>query len=105
MEEVRRLMFPYGMAKNPDGTWTMFNRQYKPVGVISDAWEEWDNPRHKMKFKGLRKPTLAKLDYEGQGTGDRIYFYNDGCIPTDGAKNMNAYLAKLKVLMALQIDV
>jgi hypothetical protein len=62
MEEVRRVMFPYGMAKNPDGTWTLFNRKYKPVGTISCEWEEWDTPRHKMKFKALRQPTLAKLE-------------------------------------------
>lgn len=52
MTEVRGLMFPYGMAKNKDGTWTLFNRKYKPTGVISQEWEEWDTPRHKMKLKG-----------------------------------------------------
>ena len=104
MEEVRRLMFPYGMAKNPDGSWTLFNRLYKPVGVISEEWEEWDTPKHKMKFKALRQPTLAKLDHRGEGTGDRIYFYNDGCIPTDSAKHMDAYLSKLRVLMALKVQ-
>ncbi len=104
MDEVRRLMFPYGMAKNPDGTWTLFNRRYKPLGVISQEWEEWDAPRHKMKLKGLRSPTLAKLDIRSDGTGDRIYFYNDGCVPTDSSKHMDSYLAKLRILMGLQVS-
>lgn len=104
MDEVRRLMFPYGMAKNDDGTWTLFNRRYKPVGVISKDWEVWDTPRHAMKLKGLGPAMLRKLDYRGEGNADRIYFYNDGCIPTDGAKNMASYLDKLKLLMALKVD-
>ncbi|MBL0115814.1 MAG: hypothetical protein IPP45_10605 [Sphingomonadales bacterium] len=104
MSEIRRVVFPYGMEKNPDGTWTLFNRQYKPVGVISNEWEDWDNPRHKMRLKGLRRPTLAKLDWRGDGTKDRIYFYNDGCVPTHSAKHMASYLEKLRILMALKIS-
>lgn len=97
-------MFPYGMAKNADDTWTLFNRRYKPVGVISKQWEEWDAPKHKMKLKGLEPSTLAKLDHRGDGTGGRIYFYSDGSVPTDSAKDMSNYLAKLKILMGLQVD-
>lgn len=103
MTEVRKLMLPYGMAKNADGTWTIFNRYYKPVGVISKDWEAWDIPRHSMKFKSLREATLAKLDHSGNGSGDRVYFYDDGCIPTKSAAAMKSYLEKLQVLMALQV--
>lgn len=102
--EVRNLMFPYGMAKNPDGSWTLFNRRYKPVGVISNEWEEWDTPRHKMKLRGLGPATLARLDYSGQGTGDRIYFYDDGCVPTRSPEHMERYLGKLQILMPLRFD-
>ena len=47
MGNVRRYMFPYGMAKNPDGTWTLFNRQYKPVGTIADGRANWETPSTK----------------------------------------------------------
>ncbi|MCA1748725.1 MAG: hypothetical protein LC634_04060 [Sphingomonadales bacterium] len=103
MAEVRRSMFPYGMAKNPDGSWTLFNRQYKPLGVISKEWEDWDDPKHKMLLKGLGPATLAKLDWRGDGADERIYFYNDGCIPTDSSKDMKSYLAKLEILMKLNV--
>lgn len=38
MPNARQALFPYGMARNPDGSWTFFNRNYKPVGVTSDEW-------------------------------------------------------------------
>ena len=101
--DVRQAMFPYGMAKNPDGSWTFFNRQYKALGTITDAWSEWDDPKHKMFLKGLGPSTLAKLDIDGSGVGDRIYFYGDGSNPENSKKNMDAYLEKLRILIGLQV--
>lgn len=99
---VRQSMFPYGMARNPDGSWTFFNRHYKTVGTITDEWSEWDDPNHKMHMKGLGPSTLAKLDHDGLGTGDRIYFYDDGCNPENSTADMRAYLEKLRILIGLQ---
>jgi hypothetical protein len=104
VSEMRRFMFPYGMSRNSDGSWTLFNRQYKPVGVVDSEWADWDDPRHKMKVKGLGPATLAKLDYKGEGAGDRIYFYNDGCIPTRSSKDMKSYLTRLEILMKLDVE-
>lgn len=44
---VRQAVFPYGMAKNADGSWTFFNRLYKTVGTITEEWSEWDDPLQK----------------------------------------------------------
>jgi hypothetical protein len=95
-------MFPYGMAKNADGSWTFFNRLYKTLGTITEEWSEWDDPLHKMKLKGLGAATLAKLDCHKVGTGDRIYFYNDGSNPEISQANMSAYLDKMRILIGLQ---
>lgn len=62
---VRQAMFPYGMEKNPDGSWTFFNRKYKTLGTITDGWSEWNDPLHKMFITGLGPSTLAKLDCHG----------------------------------------
>jgi hypothetical protein len=102
MPDFRQAMLPYGMEKNPDGSWTFFNRKYKPIGLISDEWEDWDVPQHRMKFKGLGSATRRKLDIHGDGSQDRIYFYNDGSVPTYSARDMERYLAKLKILMGLR---
>lgn len=100
---VRQAMFPYGMAKNPDGSWTFFNRKYKTLGTITKDHSEWDDPKHKMFLTGLGPAKLKKLDIHGSGEGDRIYFYNDGSIPTSSEANMKAYMAKLKLLMNLDV--
>lgn len=102
MPNIRQAMFPSGMEKNPDGTWTLFNRKYKPVGVVTREWAEWDDPRHKIALKGLGPATLAKLDWRGEGSGDRIYFYNDASNPELSAANLTAYFDRLKVLIKLQ---
>jgi hypothetical protein len=102
MPELRKLMFPYGIEKNPDGSWTVFNRQYKPVGVVTRDHAEWDDPRHKVRLKGLGPAKLRKLDIRGEGASDRIYFYNDATVPTSSAEGMARYLEKLKLLMSLE---
>jgi hypothetical protein len=99
---VRQAMFPYGMARNPDGSWTFFNRSYKTLGTISSEWSEWDDPKHKMFLKGLGTATLAKLDVDADSTSDQIFFYNDSTNPELSAANMNAYLTKLRILIGLQ---
>ena len=98
----RQALFPYGMQKNPDGSWTFFNRNYKPVGVLTGEWAEWDDPRHKMFLKGLGPATLARLSYSGKVEGDRIHFYNDGCNPELSDAYMDAYLKKLRIVLGLQ---
>lgn len=98
----RQAMMPYGMNRNPDGSWTFFNRHYKALGTITEDWSEWDDPKHKLKLKGLGPATLKKLDTHGVGEGDRIYFYNDGTNPENSAADMKAYLAKLGILMGCQ---
>jgi hypothetical protein len=100
---VRQAMFPYGMAKNPDGSWTFFNRQYKTLGTITDDWSEWDDPKHKMFLTGLGPSTRAKLDTHAHDESDRIYFYGDSSNPENSAANMDAYLKKLRILIRLQV--
>lgn len=101
---IRQSMFPYGMAMNADGTWTLFNRHYKVLGLRTDEWSEWDSPQHKMRLKGLGPATRAKLDWRGSGEGDRIYFYNDGCSPTNSKADMDKFLEKMRLLMSLEVE-
>lgn len=102
MMNVRRAIFPYGMARNSDGSWTFFNRNYKPVGVVTEDGAEWDEPRHKISLRGLGPKTLAKLDCNGTGEGERIYFYSDEKNPEMSPGNFSNYVDKLKILIGLQ---
>lgn len=57
-----------------------------------------------VKFKGLGAATAARISHEGSTDLDAIYLYNDGCVPTDGAANLNAYLKRLAVFAKLKIE-
>ncbi|WP_298984033.1 hypothetical protein [uncultured Roseibium sp.] len=100
-EIIRKAMFPYGMSKNEDGSWTLFNRDYKPLGVVSKDWEDWDDERHKVRLNGLGPATLAKLGVPGNVIPNRVYFYEDASVPTRSKKNMDEYFEKLKILIRL----
>lgn len=102
LRNVRHIMFPYGMTRNDDGTWVLFNRNYKPVGLISEDHVDYNDPRHKMKIKGLSRATLAKLDIRGEGLGTQIFFYNDATTPESSASAMSAYLKRLEILIRLE---
>jgi hypothetical protein len=102
MGSVRQQMFPYGMFKNPDGSWTFFNRSYNPVGVVKPGWYEWDDRRHKLVIGGLTKAVLKKLDVDGIGEGNQIWFYNDNCTPGRSSRGTAQYLAKLEILLGLK---
>lgn len=99
--DVRQAIFPYGMEMDEDGSWAFFNRSYKPVGMNTDKWIDFNDHPVKFKLKGLGPSTRAKLDVHGQGTDRRIYFYNDATQPTLSAANMKAYLKRLEIIMRL----
>ncbi|MGA1849487.1 hypothetical protein VH570_01450 [Sphingobium sp. HT1-2] len=102
MPNIRQVMFPYGMQKNADGSWSFFNRKYKALGTHGEEWSDWEDPKHKMRIKGLGPAKLKKLDIDGKGEGDRIFFYNDATNPERSAENRKIYFEKLAILISLQ---
>lgn len=103
-KELRWTHFPYCLDRQPDGRYAVLNRSYKPVGMMVSNFVTYaDNPVL-VKIKGLTPLRASKMSYAGSTDLDRIYFYNDGCVPTSSAANMSAYLKRLAVLMKLTID-
>ena len=96
--EVRWLIFPYGMERNQDGTWSFFNRRYSLLGASPNEHLEFGNLQKGIPFR----MTCAKRDllhWNGKGRlEDRIWFYNDGCLPEASAANLAAYLDRLRIL-------
>ena len=99
--DLRQMIFPYGMEKDHAGNWVFFNRGYKPVGDGSSDFVSWDDPKHRVKIKGLGPAKLKQLDHDGIGEGNRIYFYDDATNPAQGGKHLESYLSKLEILMKL----
>lgn len=92
MPEIREVWMPYGMVQLEDGTWRLFNRSYAPMG-------------EPIKFaRKLSEATLAAISAPVKERREgMLWFYNDGCVPTDSDVNWKAYSDRLKALAKLQV--
>ena len=99
--EARSILFPYCIQRVKSGGYILLNRNYKPLGIQSSEWVEYETQPSVAALK-ITAATAIKLSWDGSDNQDRIYLYNDGCIPTDGAAHMDAYLKRLALLMALK---
>ena len=97
----RAIYFPYCLKKLDSGSWVLLNRNYKPLGFITDDFIDYSDYPISMKITGLGKKTLEKLAWNKEIEGD-IYLYNDATVPTLSAKNMAAYLKKLEIILKLK---
>ena len=102
MSEARNFLFPYCIDHLPDGRYIVLNRNYKPLGIQTGDWVKYEEDPSAIALK-ITPASARKLSWEGSEALDRIYLYNDGCIPTDGAEHMKAYLQRLSVLMAIKL--
>lgn len=64
-ETLRNYFFPYGMRKQTDGTWVLFNRRYKPVGMRTLDYVNYDDYPVSFKLAREDKRMLAKLSHTG----------------------------------------
>jgi hypothetical protein len=102
IDNVRWVYFPYCIEKQNDGTWLVLNRRYKPIGFNTTEFIDYQAYPVSMRIRGLGPATLKKLSWEDKAPGNRVYLYNDGCVPTKSPKAMSSYLKKLKILMKLK---
>jgi len=101
--DFRSVFMPYCIMKQPDGRYAVLNREYKPVGIYTRDFVIYEDHPVLVKFKGLTKTKAAKISFDGSESVDRIYLYNDGCVPTHTKKDMQAYLARLELLAKLAV--
>lgn len=96
VREFREVFLIYCLDLLPNGTYAALNRHYKPVGLLSTEWVNYEEFPVCFKFKrALSAKQIAALSYKGDPSPKRIYFYNDGCVPTASAANWAAYAERL----------
>jgi hypothetical protein len=98
----RAIFLPYCIERLKDGRYVVLNRNYKPLGFTTDDFVTYEDYPIGVTFKGLTPKKAVLLSYRGSADLDKIYLYDDGCIPNGGAANMKVYLARLEVLAKLQ---
>lgn len=101
--DFRQIFLPYCLERQPDGTYAVLNRKYKPLGFnIRDHVVFGDYPIC-IKPKGMNAKLATKLSWCGDSCTSVIYLYNDGCIPTSSAEHMKSYLDRLEILARLDV--
>ena len=104
LSDVRSVFMPYCVKREADGRYVLLNREYKPVGFWTKAHVTYADHPVLVKIKGLTAARAARISCKGDPNIEAIYLYDDGCVPTENAANMNAYLCRLSELAKLKID-
>lgn len=104
-EQARLTHFPYCLLLQADGGYVITNRRYKPVGMTTTDWVDYEAVSASIHFVGMTASRAAQLDCEGRSNLERIYLYNDGCIPTVSGPHWESYSKKLRVLAGMQVGV
>lgn len=102
---LRKNLFPYCMEMKTDGRWVFYNRAYTPVGFFTGDVIHYQDYPVAVTLKGLGPKVRAFLCVHGDGSGDRIYLYNDSCLPEMSKAAMSKYMEKLARLMRLTTGV
>ena len=103
MKEFRGVFFPYCLECLEDGRYVVLNRAYKPLGFLTSKWVEYTEYPVCVKLNGLGPVKARRLSHNGSEKLDRIYLYNDGCVPTRSPAAMKSYMKKLQLLATLQV--
>lgn len=92
----------YCLKQMEGGRYVKLNRDYKPLGLVTQEWVRYENlPLESLP--GLTPKIATKLSARGSDDMAHICLYNDGCVPTSSDDSMRAYLARLALLAALEV--
>lgn len=105
-----RINMPYGIQKNDNDEWFVFNREYKPLGWNTNRHVDYKEYPVFTKYKGLTETKLLKLACPGEdyirrnekGEIYMIWLYSDVTNPKDNPKYWADYFEKIKVLSKLK---
>lgn len=105
VSDFRQVFLIYCLDLQPDGSYVALNRRYKPVGLVSTEWVDYEAFPVRFKFKrALSAGQIAALSYKGDTAPERIYLYNDGCVPTDSDAHWSAYSKRLQRLAGYSVE-
>jgi hypothetical protein len=101
LPEFRSAFLPYCLMRTKPGWYAVLHREYKPLGQTSDNWADYS--KHAVRIKGIGPAMAKRLSANGDPDLERVYLYNDGCIPTRNAEAAKCYFKRLNILARLQL--
>lgn len=112
LDNFFRINLPYGLQKDNEDRWTVFNREYLPLSNIDVHTEFVEDETEKYvftKYSGMTENFLlkiaARLNRDSSGNLDKIWLYSDADDPLqhNTKENWNKYFEKLKAISVLKI--
>ncbi len=112
---IRNSSFIYCIEYRGEGRWILLNRAYKPLGVTSREWYDYDDPQYNFYSDEITKIVIDKLinvktngekeevHYFDDGIRFSFYLYDDGTSPAVSKENMDVYLKKLGIILNLNM--
>lgn len=111
-----RINLPYGIAKNENGEWMAFNREYMPLGFNDINFKEhpgysYTNIPIYTKYKRLTENFLIDIAHSEKGlsrneSGEivKVFLYDDATNPVSSSKDQlwNSYFKKLQKLSKME---
>src|SRR5690606_41622482 len=84
-EELRHTHFPYCLDRQEDGSYVLLNRNYKPIGFMTESWVNYEEHPVGVMVKGMTAELAAELDIRSRDKLDSIHLYSDGS-PRNGSQ-------------------
>lgn len=103
-DSFRWVFLPRVLLRQPDGSYVVCNRRYKPVGLTVTEHIDYAQYPVRVKIRGLTKATARLLSFNGSENLDLVALYDDTCIPTDSREDWDAYSARLERLAKLKVE-
>lgn len=101
--EFRAIFLPYCMQRLADGRYIVLNRRYKPLGIASEDWVEYESHPSAVGMK-ISTALAKKISWNASADTETIYLYDDGCNPRLGGEHSSAYFKRLVLLMPLLVQ-
>lgn len=114
-----RINLPYGIAKNENGEWMAFNREYRPIGFNEYSKKEQPGDGYQdmavyTQYENLSEDILKDLAHSEVGIHknkngeiEKVFFYTDETNPmnqtTDKEHLWAEYFEKIRKLSKLEI--
>lgn len=119
LSDFFRINLPYGIAKNSNGEWMAFNREYMPIGFNTNVLKRKPESDYSdlpvyTKYREITKDLLLQisdnetdLHKDKEGNVVKLFLYNDNTNPMNQAQDKielwDKYFEKLKKLAKLNI--
>lgn len=98
------MYLPYCLLLQADGSYMVCNRRNQAVGSQPESYLSNNQVIVKVRFaRKLSTAQIAFLDCLGRTERERIYLYNDGCIPTGSDAAWAAYSKRLQRLAGYDV--